>query len=134
MQALFFSLLFTTPIIAVCTWLYVRVRRQPLSPLKRHLSTFIFLFSCTAAVATVITTLWWISIVASEDGWEAMVFMLIGSTLGAGSFFFPFVPSAFFYSHWRSKRDLHSLWVSGSTIFALIVETATLFCIPLHGC
>lgn len=134
MQAVFIAILLTTPIIAFCTWLYLRARRGPSSRLKKRLSMIIYLFTCSAAAVTAIATPWWIRIVVSGDAWTALAFGFIGSGLGAGSFFFAFVPSVLFYSHWRSERDLHSLWVSGSTVIALVVEIVSLLFVPLHAC
>ncbi len=102
--------------------------------MRNALSKTVFGLSWFAAVATVLFTLLWFSIVIDHDGRGAIATRsVVGPVWGVSVLVSALIPSAVFYALWRQRRDFWSLLLSGVSLLSVISEMAALFFVPLHG-
>ena len=97
--------------------------------MKPKLSVLVFGLCCLLATCCALIFLAYLprAIMHDSEGWSSMLFrVLFGPVLAGAALLLGVLPSALLYRKGRSRTDLISLRISGSTLGALVIVWLTI--------
>jgi hypothetical protein len=97
-------------------------------------STVVYALSWVAVVFAIVATVCWISIVADGNYcWSAFAFAMSATPVNLGVLLLGVIPSSILYFRTRQRSDLTTLLLAGCSFVIVLVETVSLWIIPMRG-
>jgi hypothetical protein len=102
--------------------------------MKESISKLALAISRTAFAFAMLTSVFWLSTVISQNGWFAAFYWIFAAPwIGGAALFLGVIPSSILYAKLHQQRDLASLKWSSAAFLIVVVESALLLVVPLHG-